>query len=118
MPQKVRGCMLGFDAPFNPLRVKGAHGRGRKERKIDSKDDGDDPNGDGLIPPGPLDRSNGWRLIWQLCDKGVKKIYCTLLIGLRVPPLSPRNFLEYSLLSGGEDKEASDPSDNSDKASS
>ncbi|MCD7457678.1 hypothetical protein HAX54_035751 [Datura stramonium] len=47
MPRKVRDCMLGFDAPFNPLRVKGAHGRGRKERKTDSKDDSDGPGGDG-----------------------------------------------------------------------
>ncbi|MCD7454233.1 hypothetical protein HAX54_024019 [Datura stramonium] len=47
MPRKVRGYMLGFDAPFNPLRVKGAHGRGRKERKTDSEDDSDGSGGDG-----------------------------------------------------------------------
>ncbi|MCD9644613.1 hypothetical protein HAX54_032969 [Datura stramonium] len=47
MPRKVRGYILWFDAPFNPLRVKGAHGRGRKERKTDLKDDSDGPGGDG-----------------------------------------------------------------------
>ncbi|MCD7460552.1 hypothetical protein HAX54_043765 [Datura stramonium] len=47
MPQKVRGCKLGFAAPFNPLRVKGAHAKGRKERNTDSKDDSDGPSGDG-----------------------------------------------------------------------
>ncbi|MCD9642585.1 hypothetical protein HAX54_029459, partial [Datura stramonium] len=50
MPRKLRGCMLGFDAFFNPLRMKGAHGTGRKERKIDSKDDSDGPGSDGLKP--------------------------------------------------------------------
>ncbi|MCD9560241.1 hypothetical protein HAX54_018745 [Datura stramonium] len=57
IPRKVRGCMLGFDSPFNALRVKGAHGRVRKERKTDSEDDGDDPDGDGASssrPNGPF----------------------------------------------------------------
>ncbi|MCD7471183.1 hypothetical protein HAX54_011498 [Datura stramonium] len=47
MSQKVRGCMLGFDVPFNPLRVKGAHGRGRKERKTDLENDSNGLGGDG-----------------------------------------------------------------------
>ncbi|MCD9638397.1 hypothetical protein HAX54_022339, partial [Datura stramonium] len=43
----IRDYMLGFDAPFNPLREKGASGRGRKERKNELQDDSDGPGGDG-----------------------------------------------------------------------
>ncbi|MCD7469973.1 hypothetical protein HAX54_009470 [Datura stramonium] len=46
VPQKVSDCMLGFDAPFNTLRVKGASGKGRKERKTDSEDDSNGLDGD------------------------------------------------------------------------
>ncbi|MCD9644614.1 hypothetical protein HAX54_032970 [Datura stramonium] len=41
IPRKVRGYIPGFDVPFNPLRVNGAHVRGRKERNTESKDDSD-----------------------------------------------------------------------------
>ncbi|MCE3050450.1 hypothetical protein HAX54_047225, partial [Datura stramonium] len=40
--------------------------------------------------------------------KGVKKIYCTLLPGPRVPQLFSRDVLEYSFLSVGEDEVAND----------
>ncbi|MCD7454009.1 hypothetical protein HAX54_023205 [Datura stramonium] len=40
------GLMLGCDAPFNPLRVKGASEKGRKKMKADSEDDSDDLSGD------------------------------------------------------------------------
>ncbi|MCD7463637.1 protein 2 3 complex subunit [Datura stramonium] len=61
LPRKVKGCMLGFDALLNPLRVKGAYGRGGKERRTNSENDSDDPDGDGAIPLGPLDPSSRWR---------------------------------------------------------
>ncbi|MCE3214653.1 hypothetical protein HAX54_052974, partial [Datura stramonium] len=83
MSRKLRGCMLGFDAPFNPLRVKGAHGRGRKERQTDLENDSNGPSGDGAS------------------------------LEAMVLPLSPRNISAYSFLSGGKDKETSDPGDDS-----
>ncbi|MCD7457700.1 hypothetical protein HAX54_035907 [Datura stramonium] len=46
--RKVRDCMLGCDAPFNSLRVKGVPGRGRKKRKADSENDNDGPGCDGV----------------------------------------------------------------------
>ncbi|MCE3215751.1 hypothetical protein HAX54_003367, partial [Datura stramonium] len=44
---EVRKCMLGCDAPFNPLMVESANRRGRKMRKDDSENDNDGPSDDG-----------------------------------------------------------------------
>ncbi|MCD9643685.1 hypothetical protein HAX54_031332 [Datura stramonium] len=51
--QEKRDCMLGFDAPFDPLRLKGALGRGRTERKAISEDKSDGSSGDGAGYSGP-----------------------------------------------------------------
>ncbi|MCD7459197.1 hypothetical protein HAX54_040274 [Datura stramonium] len=44
--REKRDCMLGFDAPFDPLRVKDAPGRDKKERKADSEDNSDGSGSD------------------------------------------------------------------------
>ncbi|MCD7460551.1 hypothetical protein HAX54_043764 [Datura stramonium] len=45
-PDEMTHDLQGFEALFNILRVKGVHGRGRKERNTDSKDDSDGLSGD------------------------------------------------------------------------
>ncbi|MCD7450537.1 hypothetical protein HAX54_006997 [Datura stramonium] len=59
---EVRDYMLGFDVPFNPLRVKGGPGRDRKKRKVDSEDDIDGLDSDEVgfsRPSGPFQRIGG-----------------------------------------------------------
>ncbi|MCD7454282.1 hypothetical protein HAX54_024213 [Datura stramonium] len=87
--------MLGFDAPFNQLRVKGASGRGRKKKKADSEDDSDGSDGDDAGSSRPTG-------LFQQME-------ANFIAMPQVPQLSPRDVPEYSFLSGGEDKEASDP---------
>ncbi|MCD9560079.1 hypothetical protein HAX54_018520 [Datura stramonium] len=41
------GLYAGHDAQSNPLRVKGAVGRGRKKRKVDSENNSDGLGGNG-----------------------------------------------------------------------
>ncbi|MCD9644881.1 hypothetical protein HAX54_033405 [Datura stramonium] len=112
--------MLGFDAPLDTLRVKSAPGRGRKERKADSEDKSDGSGSDGAgssMSTQPFQQMEADLAAMQEL-LGVKKIYCTLLLGLRVTPLSLGNVSEYSFLSGGEDEKASDLGDNNNEASS
>ncbi|MCD7463102.1 hypothetical protein HAX54_049966 [Datura stramonium] len=53
---------------------------------------------------------------FESTHQGMKKIYRTLLLSPRVPQLFPRDILEYSFISGGEDEEASDQGDDNDEA--
>ncbi|MCD9559390.1 hypothetical protein HAX54_017317, partial [Datura stramonium] len=80
----------------------------KEERKTNSKDDSDGPYSDEVGLTAMQELLGGFP---RLSQEGVKKIYRTLLLCLRVPLLSPRNILEYSFLSGGEDKKDSYPGD-------
>ncbi|MCD7455674.1 hypothetical protein HAX54_029127, partial [Datura stramonium] len=126
VPREVRDCMLGVMLPYNPLRGKGAPRKGRKERNTDSEDDNVDPSGEGASssrPTGSFQRmdanltSMGELLAFRPHMEGMKKIYRTLLLGLRVPPLSLRKVSEYSFLIGGKDEEANDPGNDSNDPS-
>ncbi|MCD7453653.1 hypothetical protein HAX54_021749, partial [Datura stramonium] len=57
---EVRDCMLGCDVPFDPLGLKGVPGRGRKKRRADSDDKGNEAlrcsGASPSRPTGPLER--------------------------------------------------------------
>ncbi|MCD7468520.1 hypothetical protein HAX54_006846 [Datura stramonium] len=143
--REVRDYMLRCDAPFNPLRVESPPRMGQKERTTDSEDDSDGPGGDRDCSSRPTrsfqriedDLAAMKKLLGGLTrllhggasssavtmepkglQGGVKKIYRTLFPKPGVSQLSLRDVPEYSFLSGGEDDQASDPGDDSIKASS
>ncbi|MCD7452531.1 hypothetical protein HAX54_017286, partial [Datura stramonium] len=113
--------------PLQSLEGKGAPGRDMKKRKTDSKDDSDGPGSDGadsswaywILSGGALSSA----LLWTPRDYRERLPHHPrpMLgdeVAPRVPKLFSRDILEYSFLNGGEDKEASDPGDNNDEASS
>ncbi|MCD9645654.1 hypothetical protein HAX54_034716 [Datura stramonium] len=104
--REVKDCMLGCDAPFNPLRVKVATGRSRKKRKAGSEDDSDGP---------------AYQTLPMEADLMAMQ---ELLGGLPILPMEVHHLVQLLWTpraykkGGGEDEKASNSGDDSNEASS